>query len=134
MLDKSIDSLVISSRDYENLIAITEKNPTSAMLALDEELARAEVINTGELPGDVVAMNSFVSFVDLDSKEKTTVKLVYPSEANADERKISILSPVGTALIGLRVGGKIDWPLPNGKICRLQVVSVNQSAAPLSQC
>jgi regulator of nucleoside diphosphate kinase len=62
----------------------------------------------------------------LDTGEKSTVCLVYPLDANIEEMKISILSPVGMALIGLRVGGKIDWPLPGGNIKNLQVIAVSQ--------
>jgi len=120
------DLLVVSSRDYQGLLVITEKYNTPAAGALDQELSRAEVVNTADFPCDVVAMNSSVTFIDLDSGERTTVILVYPQEADVDKMKISILTPVGTALIGLRVGGKIDWPLHSGKIRRLQVVAVIQ--------
>jgi len=120
------ESLVISSRDYQGLLAIIDKYATLAVEALEEELVRAEVVNVGDLPRDVVAMNSLVTFINLGSGEKTAVTLVYPLEADVDKMKISILTPIGTALIGLRVGGRIDWPLPNGKICRLQVVAVTQ--------
>lgn len=127
MFNIANDAVVISSRDYEGILAITEKTSAAAVEALEKELSRAEVVNTPEFPVDVVAMNSYVSFVDLDSHQNTSVTLVYPSEANVDEKKISILSPIGTALIGLRIGGKINWTLPNGKVRRLQVVSVEQS-------
>lgn len=126
MFNVTTDSLVISSRDYKNLLAIIEKSNMPATEALEEELARAEVVNISDLPIDVVSMNSSVTFIDLDSSEKTNVTLVYPQEADVDSMKISILTPIGTALIGLRIGGRIDWPLPSGKTCRLRVVAVKQ--------
>ncbi len=69
-------------------------------------------------------MGSTVTFIDLDSNQENTVSLVYPEEANVAEMKISVLSPVGSALIGLRVGGAIDWPVPQGKVRRLKVTGV----------
>lgn len=73
------------------------------------------VVANDELPADVVSMNSKVSFKDLDTEKESVVTLVYPQDANIDEGKISIFAPVGSALIGLRVGQVINWPLPHGK-------------------
>lgn len=120
------NTLIISAQDYERLIALIEETNTPAAAMLDDELARAKIAPESELPGDVVAMNSSVTFIDCDSKEELTVSLVYPANANVEEMKISILSPVGSALIGLQVGGEIDWPLPNGKKRGLQVTAVIQ--------
>lgn len=120
-------SLFISERDYQRLLPLIEKYDNAAAEALDNELGRAKIVRNTELPDDVVAMDSRVTFIDLDTAEESTVDLVYPANADIEKMKISILSPVGTALIGLRVGGKIDWPLPNGKIRHLQVVAVIQA-------
>lgn len=120
-------TLFISERDYQSLLPLIEKYDTPAAEALDNELGRAKIVRNTELPVDVVAMDSQVTFIDLDTAEESTVTLVYPANANIEKMKISILSPVGTALIGLRVGGKIDWPLPSGKIRHLQVVAVTQA-------
>jgi len=116
--------LIISDYDYQRLLPLAEKYNTSAAEMLDDELGRAEIV--ADIPDDVVSMNSSVTFMDLDTGEKSTVSLVYPMDANIEQMKISILSPVGTALIGLRVGGKIDWPLPGGNIKHLQVITVSQ--------
>lgn len=118
--------LIVSKSDYESLLPLAEKYETPAAEALDDELGRAEIVRDEEFPEDVVAMNSFVTFLDLDTGETTSLSLVYPGEANVEQMRISILSPVGTALIGLRVKGRIDWPLPNGKVRRLQVNAVKQ--------
>lgn len=120
-------SLFISERDYQSLLPLIEKYDNAAAEALDNELGRAKIVRNTELPDDVVAMDSRVTFIDLDTAEESTVDLVYPANADIEKMKISILSPVGTALIGLRVGGKIDWPLPSGKIRHLQVVAVIQA-------
>ena len=120
-------TLFISERDYQSLLPLIEKCDTPAVEALDNELGRAKIVRNTELPVDVVAMDSRVTFIDLDTGEESTVTLVYPANVNIEQMRISILSPVGTALIGLRVGGKIDWPLPSGKIRHLQVVAVTQA-------
>lgn len=121
------NALFISKHDYQSLLPLTEKYNTLAAETLDNELGRAEIVSDADLPENVVSMNSSVTFVDLDTGEESTVNLVYPMDANIEQMKISILSPVGTALIGLRVGGKIDWPLPSGKIRHLQVIAVIQA-------
>ncbi|MGB3610726.1 MAG: nucleoside diphosphate kinase regulator [Cellvibrio sp.] len=121
-------SLVVSSIDYQALLEIIERDDSPAAEALEAELDRADIVKAADFPRDVVAMNAAATFVDLDSGEETTVFLVYPQDADVSKKKISILSPIGTALIGLRIGDKIDWPLPNGKTRRLQVTSVTPSA------
>lgn len=120
-------SIIICERDYQSLLPLAEKHKTPLAQALEDELSRAEVVANKDLPTDAVAMNSMVTFVDLRSSEETRVKLVYPQEASVDLMKISILSPVGSALIGLRVGGEINWPLPGGSSRLLKVVAVQQS-------
>lgn len=129
MRTKKVNIPIISKPDYLQLVKLIEQQNTPAADALDIELGRAEIVHIKDVPNDAVAMGSKVTFVDLDSNEERTVSLVYPHEANVDEMKISILSPVGSALIGLRIGGNIDWPLPQGKFCRLKVTAVKQLTA-----
>ncbi|HSX84153.1 MAG TPA: nucleoside diphosphate kinase regulator [Cellvibrio sp.] len=121
-------SIVISEFDYQHLLSLCEKAGTPAAEALEDEMGRADIVKT--LPENVVAMNSSVTFIDLDSGEETRISLVYPQDAKVDDMKISILTPVGTALIGLGVGGKIDWPTPGGKVRRLQVTAVSPAPSP----
>ena len=128
MLTKKANSLVISTTDYQQLIKLIERYDTPAAEALDIELGRPDIVQTQETPTDAVSMGSTVTFIDLDSNEENTISLVYPDEANVAQMKISILSPVGSALIGLRIGGTIDWPVPQGKIRRLKVIAVQQPA------
>ncbi len=124
----SIDThaLVVANTDYETLLALIDRHRGEAADSLDEELARAEVVPARQLPGDVVAINSRVTFRDLDSGEETTVTLVVPHQVDVAAMKISLLSPVGCALIGLRRGACIQWPIPGGKHRRLQVMAVEQ--------
>jgi regulator of nucleoside diphosphate kinase len=90
---------------------------------LDMELARSEVVE--KLPPDVVGMNSMVVFRDLDSGEERKYQLVYPREADPGHGRVSILAPVGCALLGLSVGQKITWPLPDGRSRNLEVIAVS---------
>ena len=118
---------IISKPDYLQLTKLIEQHDTPAAEALDIELARADIVQSVEVPSDAVTMGSTVTFTDLDSNEEKTITLVYPHEADVAQMKISILSPVGSALIGLRIGGNIDWPVPLGKVRRLKVIAVQQS-------
>lgn len=126
MSGKKNNSLVVSELDYKSLLSLCERVDTPAAEALDDELSRADIVR--KVPDDVVAMNSSVTFVDLDSGEETNISLVYPQDAKVEEMKISVLTPVGTALIGLRVGGTIDWPIPGGKVRRLKVTAVSHES------
>lgn len=127
MSNNNSSKLIISKIDYTNLLQLIEKTDTDAADALDEEISRANIVETGDLPKNVVAMNSFVTFTDMDSADEKTVQLVYPQDADINNLKISILSPVGSALIGLSIGGTIEWPIPQGKFRHLKVVVVTQS-------
>lgn len=114
--------IVIGEPDYQRLSRMIENNQSPAAEALDEELSRAEIV--AGTPRDAVSMNSVVTFRDLDSGEESTVTLVYPHEADVAAMRISVLSPVGSALIGLPIDGTIDWPVSSNRTRRLQVVKV----------
>ena len=78
------------------------------------ELARAEVVAPKNIPANVVTMNSKVRLVDTDTKEVMEYTLVFPHDADASEGHISVLAPVGTALLGYAEGDIIEWPVPAG--------------------
>ncbi|TEB07549.1 Regulator of nucleoside diphosphate kinase [Pelotomaculum schinkii] len=90
---------------------------------LERELKRAHVVASEKIPHNVITMNSKVSLKDLDSAEKMIYTLVYPSDANLLENKISILAPVGTAILGFREGDVIEWEVPDGRV-RLEVEKI----------
>jgi regulator of nucleoside diphosphate kinase len=121
---KNSDNVILTKADYEKLSSLLMSAKPEIAELLEEELGRASIVSDGELPRDVVSMNSKVSFKDLDTGKELVVTLVYPHDADIDENKISILAPIGAALIGLRVGQVIRWPVPSGKEKRLQVVAV----------
>ena len=119
-------SLIISNIDYHRLAPLIRDSELELAEALEEELSRADIVGEEELPKDAVSMYSTVTFRDLDAQTDTTVTLVFPAEANMAEKKISVLSPVGVALLGLRKGGRIRWPMPNGKQKHIEILSVQQ--------
>ena len=89
---------------------------------LEEELDRAEILGSEAIPPDVVTMDSEVVLCDVDSGEERTYKLVFPTEKEI-ENAVSILAPIGTAMLGYPVGTVIEWPVPKGTR-RLKVVRV----------
>lgn len=122
-------NITLTSPDHERLGRLIEQNGNgrdrqSAVL-LEEELSRALVVSPNDVPPDVVTMNSRFDYVDEGTGVKNTVTLVYPQEASPSEGKISVLSPVGAALIGLRVGQSITWTLPNGRTRKLRIEAIH---------
>jgi regulator of nucleoside diphosphate kinase len=113
------------ARALEGLIerAVGGRDAASAV-RLDEELARATVVPDDALPPGTVALDSRVRFRDERTGRVRDVTLVLPARATADEGRISVLSPIGSALIGLAVHDHIEWPLPGGKVSRLCVLDV----------
>ena len=113
----------LTQNDLDRLAALLEVQG-KRFEKLEGELARAIVVPSEKVPADVVTMNSRVSFVNEVTGERREVTLVFPFEADIDSGKISILAPVGTALLGLRVGQSIDWEVPSGEQHRYRVIEV----------
>jgi regulator of nucleoside diphosphate kinase len=113
------------ARALEGLIegAVGSRDAASAV-RLDEELARATVVPDDALPPGTVALDSWVRFREETTGRVRDVTLVLPSRATASEGRISVLSPIGSALIGLGVHDHIEWPLPGGRVGRLCVLEV----------
>jgi regulator of nucleoside diphosphate kinase len=106
---------IISERDLRRLKSL----PIGEQL--EAELERAVVVPSDEIPEDVVTIGSRVVFVDETTGKQRYVRLVDPMHADLAQLEVSVLAPVGAALIGLPVGGVIDWQFPDGKIRRLRV-------------
>lgn len=81
---------------------------------LEEELERAILVDSKDVPADVVTMNSRVRLKEMGSGEEMSIQLVFPQDADIKQNRISILAPVGTAVIGFRVGDVVDWEVPSG--------------------
>jgi len=88
--------------------------------ALEEELDKAYTVESREIPGDVVTMRSQVRVRDMKSGAEMDISVVFPSEADSEQGKISVLAPIGTALLGYRVGDVVEWKVPGG-LRRLKV-------------
>jgi regulator of nucleoside diphosphate kinase len=98
-------------------------NTNTALRNLRDELDRAVIIDPAAIPAGVVAMESRVAFEDLNSGEIEEYTITFPDRANIDEKRISILAPIGTALIGCREGEIVKWNTPGG-IRRLKIRAV----------
>ena len=90
---------------------------------LEAELERARVTPLRDVPEDVVVMNSEFEYEDVATGQRRRLQLVYPHEADPDTSRVSILAPLGCALLGLRVGQEIDWHMPGG-LRRIRVLAV----------
>ena len=77
-------------------------------------MRRAVIVEPKEIPGDVITMNSHAEMRDLESGEIVAFTLVFPSEANIDEEKISVLAPIGAGMLGYRGGDEFEWNVPDG--------------------
>jgi regulator of nucleoside diphosphate kinase len=93
-----------------------ESEEATNLIKLDAELRRAQIVSPEDVPRDVVTMNSKVVLYDLDTDEREIFTLVYPWHADAENNRVSVLAPIGTALIGARVGDVVQWPVPAGTL------------------
>jgi regulator of nucleoside diphosphate kinase len=116
-------NIIITTTDLERLQPVLDSHDTPAAELLDLELHRAQLVTPSEVPADVVTMNSEVVYEDCSTSAKRTVRVVYPKDADADSGRVSVLAPIGTALLGLRVGQSITWRVPNGTR-RIRVLEV----------
>lgn len=82
--------------------------------SLQHELERAHIVEPTDVPRDVVTMNSRVRLRNVETGEETVYTLVFPAEAKIQENKLSVLAPIGTAILGYRVGDTVDWRVPAG--------------------
>jgi len=118
--------IYITDHDMERLRALIEiygADDTPYLDRLEEELDRARVVGPKDIPADVVTMNSVVRVKDLDTGEERSFALVFPNKTGIGERVVSILAPIGTALIGCREGDSIDWEVPAGTR-RIQITQI----------
>jgi len=116
-------SVVVSERDARRLRLLVQarKSVRSDMSVenlhrLERELARASIVPDAELPEEVIAMDSIVELEDMDNGELMTYTLVFPENADITRGHVSILAPLGTAMLGYRVGDEFEWPVPGGTL------------------
>ena len=115
--------IIISERDAERLETLLDSLPANAFpgkAQLEAELERADIVAPQDVPPTVVTMNSTVKFRVSSSNEEFRLTLVYPRDMDQSGKTISILAPVGSAMLGLSQGDEIEWPSPGGgtlKVC-----------------
>ena len=122
--------IYITTSDYHRLSGLIEMSrerngdaDREYLDQLEEELGRAELVNPTEIPADVITMRSKVSLKDLKSGQTVMYSLVFPSEANSNDGHISVLAPIGTALLGNRSGVVVESKVPSG-LRRLKVKEI----------
>ena len=119
--------ITLLADEYVRLSALAQmaRNRMPDLAAgLAEEIERAHVLAKGSHPKHIVCMNSEVEFRDHTTGKVRKVLLVYPEEADISNGKVSVLTPVGTALIGLQAGQSITWETPSGEVRQLTVLAV----------
>jgi regulator of nucleoside diphosphate kinase len=119
--------IVLTSRDFDRLEAVLSALPPNGFpdkANLQRELERAEVVAPEEIPPNVVTMNSTIRFKIDGSAEDFRLTLVYPKDVGSEPDRISVLAPIGSALLGLSVGDELEWPRPGGGMWTVRVVDV----------
>jgi regulator of nucleoside diphosphate kinase len=122
-------ALRITAQDMERLRTVVERaletrSRAAAAELLELELDRAVVVPQERMAPDVVTMRSRILFEDVETGRRREATLVYPEEADMAQSKVSVLAPVGLAVLGLKVGDVIEWPLPNERRARLRIVEL----------
>lgn len=124
---KSRPEIVLSSLDSERLFSLIDslpKNSVPGIEELEEELGRAKVVEPKEIPASIVTMNSTVRFFVESTKKEFELTLVYPKNVDSNGKTISILAPVGSALLGLSIGDQIEWPRPGGGFLKVKITEI----------
>lgn len=118
---------ILSNTDYNTIKAIINNVPahlkTKEVGLLQLEIEKADVVNDYELENEIIKLNSYFEVEEVTSRKMIRFTLTLPKHANLSEKKISILSPLGIAVIGFRKGMEIAWPLPGG-VKQLKIVEV----------
>ena len=120
-------NIILSTTDaerLERLLDSVDEADFPGKADLEAELSRAIVMDAKDIPPKVVTMRSTVRFRIESSSEERCLTLVYPSDVDESGRTISILAPVGSALLGLSEGDEIDWPKPGGGTLRVRIEEV----------
>lgn len=122
-------ALIIDKAHYQRLLEVASRaRKTLPRLAaqLLEEIERADLRQSTQMPASVIRVGSEVTFLDNDTGRTHAVELVYPQDADIDRHRVSLLTPVGAALLGLSIGQEIAWEMNDGRLKRLTVLDVTQ--------
>ena len=121
--------IYVTSQDNQRLedllmeVEASDPRKHGDLKALTEELDRAVIVDPKDVFSDVITMNSRAEMRDFETGETVAFTLVFPSEANIDEEKISVLAPIGAGMLGYRVGDEFEWKVPDG-LRRMKVTNV----------
>lgn len=124
------NDIIVTSRDHAELnsvIAVTGKVSHRVkweLRLLENELNRARIVAPEKVPPDVITINTRAEFLDLETGERMEFTVVLPIDANINDGKISVLAPLGTAMLGYRVGDEFVWHVPHG-LRRLKVIKLH---------
>lgn len=128
--------IYITRFDHSRLNAFLSPNALQTskdkahLLELKKELERAVIVEPSEVPADVVTMNSRVRIRDMEKGELLEYSLVFPMDADISLNRISILAPIGTALLGYRVGDIVEWQVPGGtRVLKVEAILYQPEAA-----
>ncbi|OTG83621.1 nucleoside diphosphate kinase regulator [Acinetobacter sp. ANC 4648] len=119
-------NIIISSQDLHRLETMLEHQTklTPTMEHLEDELARATVVEPKDIPENVVSMNAKVLITIAPAKEPTEITLVYPHDFKGDKGQVNVVAPIGAAILGLAEGQEIEWPQPDGHIMKVKIEKV----------
>jgi regulator of nucleoside diphosphate kinase len=112
--------IYITNNDHQRLLELLEVarsihfRDRGDLIGLEAELKRAIIVDAKKVPTDVITMNSQADLVDLVTGERATFTVVFPYNADVDEGRISVLAPLGAAMLGYRVGDEFEWKVPYG--------------------
>lgn len=127
-MERKTPAITVSRLDLERIEHLLEQSPhrdQPGAESLRNELSRATVVEPADMPGDVVTMNSTASVEDESTGETRELTLVYPRDVDGSTGKVSVFAPVGSAMLGLRVGESIDWQVPGGRRLQLRVKRIS---------
>jgi regulator of nucleoside diphosphate kinase len=119
--------ITLSSLDLDRLYNLIESLPANGFAGKAElmaELVRANVVDPTEMPPTIVTMNSTVRFTVASTNNEFELTLVYPKDVDSSGKTISILAPVGSALLGLSQGDEIEWPKPGGGLLKVNITEI----------
>ena len=119
-------NIIISEQDLHRLETMLEHQTvlTPTMKHLEDELARAEVVEPQNVPTDVVSMNAKVLITIAPATESTEITLVYPHDFKGEKGQVNIIAPIGAAILGLSEGQDIEWPQPDGHMMKVKIEKV----------
>ncbi len=121
------NKIFITEKDYmrlNNLINTDYSDENDCLENLENEIERANIIRGNEVPPDLVTMNSKIEYLDFTTNRTSIITISYPDNSNYVEKNISIMAPLGCALIGLREGQEILWDFPSGATKKLKIIKV----------